>query len=361
MECNTVIEINKREISLDNPVYFIADIASNHDGNLERACDLIRLAKKSGADAVKFQHFQASQIVSDFGFSHLKTKIGHQNGWKKSVFETYKDYECPKDWTDDLIGTARTVGIDFLTTPYDFEAVNFFKNYTPAFKVGSGDITWIEFLEYIAQQGKPVFLATGASSMEDVERAVAAILKYNRNLVLLQCNTNYTGRRENFRYVNLNVIQSYAKRFPGMVLGFSDHTPGETAVLGAVSLGARVIEKHFTDDNNRVGPDHLFSMNPKSWKEMVENTRDLEVALGSGLKVIEKNENETVIIQRRCIRAAHDLKPGLIINRADLDILRPSPPGAAQPYEIGSFIGKKIITAKQRGEDISISDVEFTS
>jgi N-acetylneuraminate synthase len=360
MEYNTLFNINDRKISLDNPVYFIADIASNHDGNLDRAHDLIRLAKKSGADAIKFQHFQATQIVSDFGFSHLKIKIGHQSGWKKSVFETYKDYECPREWTLDLINTARKTGIDFLTTPYDFEAVDLFTNHIPAFKIGSGDITWTEFLEYIAQQGKPVLLATGASSMKDVERAVAAVLKQNRNLVLLQCNTNYSGSRENFRYVNLNVLKTYAKRFPGMVLGFSDHTPGYTAVLGAVSLGARIIEKHFTDDNDRVGPDHLFSMNPRSWKEMVENTRELEDALGSGIKTIEKNENETVIIQRRCIRAAHELKPGSIIMHDDLEMLRPSLPGAAQPYDINIVIGKKIKTHKQHGEEISLSDMELS-
>jgi sialic acid synthase SpsE len=360
MEYNTFININDRKISLDDPVYFIADIASNHDGNLDRAHDLIRLAKKSGADAVKFQHFQATQIVSDFGFSHLKMKIGHQSEWKKSVFETYKDYECPREWTPDLIETALKVGIDFLTTPYDFEAVDLFTSHIPAFKVGSGDISWTEFLEYIAQQGKPVLLATGASSMEDVERAVAAVLKHNRNIVLLQCNTNYTGSRENFRYINLNVLKTFTNRYPGMVLGFSDHTPGYTAVLGAVALGARVIEKHFTDDNDRTGPDHLFSMNPGSWKEMVENTRDLEGALGSGIKSIEENERETLIIQRRCIRAAHELKPGLIINRDDLEMLRPSTPGAAQPYDIGILIGKKIKTKKQRGEEISLSDLEVS-
>lgn len=360
MEYNTSIKINYRTISLGGPVYFIADIASNHDGNLDRAKFLIRLAKRCGADAVKFQHFQATQIVSDFGFSQLKMKIGHQSEWNKSVFDTYKDYECPREWTQDLIETARKVGIDLLTTPYDFEAIDLFTNYIPAFKVGSGDITWIEFLEYIAQQGKPILLATGASSMEEVERAVSAVLKHNRNLTLLQCNTNYTGSPENFRYVNLNVLRTYANRYPGMVLGFSDHTPGYVAVLGAISLGARVIEKHFTDDNDRVGPDHAFSMNPKSWKEMIENTRYLEVALGSGNKTIEQNESETVIIQRRCIRAAHDLKPGMIISRNDLDILRPSPQGAAQPYEISNVIGRKIKMPKLPGEEISLSDLEFS-
>jgi len=358
MKYNTIIKIKGRKISIEDPVYFIADIASNHDGNLDRAIKLIKLAKKSGADAVKFQHFKAEQIVSDFGFSHLNAKIGHQSQWEKSVFETYKAYECPREWTIVLADTARNAGIDLLTTPYDFEAVDLFKDIIPAFKVGSGDITWTEFLDYIAQQGKPVLLATGASTMEDVERAVSILLKYNPDIALLQCNTNYTGKRENLRYLNLNVIKAYSKRFPGMVLGLSDHTPGYSSILGAVSLGARIIEKHFTDDNNWIGPDHLFSMNPESWKSMVESTRDLEVSLGSGIKIVEENESETLIIQRRCIRAAHELKAGSRLKRSDLKILRPCPPNAAQPYDIDLVIGKKIKTHKPQGEDISLSDLE---
>ena len=143
-----------------------------------------------------------------------------------------------------------------------------------------------------------------------------------------------------------------------MVLGLSDHTPGYSSILGAVSLGARIIEKHFTDDNNWIGPDHLFSMNPESWKSMVESTRDLEVSLGSGIKIVEENESETLIIQRRCIRAAHELKAGSRLKRSDLKILRPCPPNAAQPYDIDLVIGKKIKTHKPQGEDISLSDLE---
>ena len=123
----------------------------------------------------------------------------------------------------------------------------------------------------IAQKGKPVLLATGAATMEDVERAVATVLAYNRKLVLLQCNTNYTGSLENFRFINLRVLETYTIRYPHMVLGLSDHTPGHSAVLGAIALGARVIEKHFTDDNRRIGPDHSFAMNPRTWREMIDD------------------------------------------------------------------------------------------
>ena len=142
-------------------------------------------------------------------------------------------------------------------------------------------------------------IATGASNLQEVKLAVKEFLRFNKSLVLMQCNTNYTGDKKNINYVNLNVLKQYKKIFPKVVLGLSDHTFGHASVLGAVTLGARVIEKHFTDDNKRIGPDHYFAMNPKTWKTMVEKTRELELALGDGLKRIEKNELTTVVIQRR--------------------------------------------------------------
>src|SRR5438034_359237 len=144
--------------------------------------------------------------------------------------------------------------IEFMTTPYDIEAVRMFANIVPAYKIGSGDITFHSLLREIARQGKPVLLATGAATMEEVEEAANVILIENPALCLMQCNTNYTGSLENFGFVNLEVLHSFAARWPGMPLGFSDHTPGHSAVLGAVAFGARVVEKHFTDDNSRVGP-----------------------------------------------------------------------------------------------------------
>ena len=358
MHYSTKIRIGNRQISRDQPSYFIADLAANHDGDIDRAKDLIRLARESGADAVKFQHFLAEKIVSDYGFTHLTSKIGHQSSWKKSVFDTYRDYQCPRDWTKELVDTARHYAIDLFTTPYDTAAVDAFADIVPAFKIGSGDITWTEFIEYIAQKNKPVLLATGASSMMDVERAVDAVLHHTGEIALMQCNTNYTGSRENFRHINLNVLKTYANRYPGMVLGLSDHTPGHVTVLGAIALGARVIEKHFTDDNAREGPDHAFSMDPVSWRAMVEAARDLEAALGSGKKVVEGNETDTLVIQRRCIRAAHDLTAGSLLARSDLDVLRPSVNGAIQPCDLMHTVGKRIVVDKKYGQEILPADIE---
>lgn len=361
MRYDSIIHINGRELSYDSPTYFIADIASNHDGDLERAKDLIRLSKESGADAVKFQHFKASKIVSDFGFKNLGVQISHQASWEKSVYEVYKQYECNRQWSEELAKVAKQVNIDFMTTPYDKEAISLLDKYISAYKIGSGDITWTEIIEMVAKQGKPVILATGASSMKDVERAVNSILAYNRKLVILQCNTNYTGSLENFRHINLKVLQTYAIRFPNLLLGLSDHTPGHATVLGAIALGARVIEKHFTDNNTRQGPDHLFSMNPKSWREMIKRTRELELAIGNGVKRVEQNEIDTVVIQRRCLRLTRNMQTGDKLEHNDLEALRPAPKGSLEPYSLTDVLGKTLAIPKVAGDALYISDLEMAS
>jgi sialic acid synthase SpsE len=352
-----LIKIGKKTIGEGYPTYFIADIAANHDGDLERAKKLIKLAKDAGADAAKFQNFLAPKIVSDFGFRKLGGQQSHQSNWKKSVFEVYKNASVPFEWTPILKETCIKIGIDYFTSPYDFETIDRLDAYMSAYKIGSGEIDWLEALERMAVKGKPVILATGASTIGEVQQAVHTILKVNQQLVLMQCNTNYTASLENFKFINLNVLKTYALMFPNVILGLSDHTPGHATVLGAVTLGARMIEKHFTDDNNREGPDHKFAMNPASWVEMVENTRRLENAMGSSDKTVAGNEMETVVIQRRCLRAARDIKAGEIVNREMIDVLRPATPGAIKPNEIQKVLGLKTCLDIQFGKELLWTDL----
>ncbi|NMC52151.1 MAG: N-acetylneuraminate synthase [Chloroflexi bacterium] len=351
------IKIGNRLIGEHHPTYFIADIAANHDGSLERAKYLIRLAKQAGADAAKFQNFRAAKIVSDYGFRAMGRQQSHQASWKKSVFEVYQGASIPFEWTPELKAVCDEVGIDYFSSPYDFEASDMLDPYVPAYKIGSGEITWLEAMEYIARKNKPVLLATGASNIGEVQRAVHAILAINPELVLMQCNTNYTASGENFKYINLNVLKTYATMFPQVVLGLSDHTTGPTTVLGAVALGARVIEKHFTDDCNREGPDHRFATDPDMWAEMVMRTRELEYALGTTDKKVEDNEKETVVVQRRCLRAARDLQAGEVLTREMIDVLRPATPGALLPYEIGDVIGKKLLVDIPAGRELRWLDL----
>ena len=346
------LKIGERPIGGNHPTYFIADIAANHDGSLDRAKLLIRLARDAGADAAKFQNFQAPKIVSDYGFTHMNAQVSHQAKWEKSVSEVYASASIPFAWTPVLKETCDEVGIDYFSSPYDFEAIDMLDPFVPAYKIGSGDITWIEACEHIARKGKPVLLATGASDIGDVQRAVHAILALNDQLVLMQCNTNYTAAEENYHNIHLNVLKSYRNMFTGLVLGLSDHTHGHATVLGAVAFGARVVEKHFTDDNDRVGPDHPFAMNPESWEAMVKATRQLESALGSGDKFVADNEQETVVIQRRCLRAARSIKSGEVISREMIDVLRPATEGAIMPYEIQDLIGLKALERIAAGQEL---------
>ena len=351
------LNLNGRNISHGSKTYFIADIAANHDGDLSRALELIHLAKEAGADCAKFQHFEAKSIVSDVGFSGDLAAVSHQTGWKKSVYEIYDQYHTKLDWSQRLLRECKKAKIDFMTTPYNVEAVDLFCKHVPGFKIGSGDITYRSIIEKIAKTAKPVFLATGAADISEVIASVNLVLNHNPKICLMQCNTNYTGDTDNFQYVNLNVLKAFSTIWPGMVLGLSDHTPGHTAVLGAVSLGASVIEKHFTDDNQRIGPDHSFAMNPNTWRNMVDAVGELELAFGNGIKSIEKNEEETVIIQRRALRLNKDMNIGDIISAGDLVALRPCPTTAMTPMEINKIIGKKLAISKKAGEELSWPDL----
>jgi sialic acid synthase SpsE len=357
MRYATRFMIAEREIALDQPAFFIADIAANHDGDLERAKALIWRAREAGADAVKFQHFLAEKIVSDYGFRHLGGQIAHQAAWEKPVVDVYRQYSLNRDWNLTLVETARAAGIHWMTTPYDREATDQVADLLPAFKIGSGDITWLQSIEHVASKGKPVLLASGASNLAEVEQAVEAVLKHNPLLCLMQCNTNYTGSLENLRFVNLRVLQSYAIHWPGLPLGLSDHTPGHATVLGAIALGARVVEKHFTDDATRIGPDHGFSMTPASWKEMVQRARELQAALGDGIKRIEENERDAAVVQRRCLRAAREMKAGVVIGPEDLVALRPAPEGSLAPSEIERVVGRRLRVGKSAGAEIRLDDV----
>jgi sialic acid synthase SpsE len=349
--------IGRRQVGPDQPTYFIADIAANHDGDLDRARLLITLAAEAGADCAKFQHFRAEHIVSDAGFRALGGQQDHQASWQKSVFEVYQDASLPWSWTAPLAAHCADVGIEFMSAPYDLEAVAHLNPYVNAFKVGSGDINWIEELEAIAALGKPVLIASGASTLDDVDRAIAVLRSAGVPFSLMQCNTSYTGSIENINFVNLGVLRQYAERYPDAVLGLSDHTPGHVTVLGAVALGARVIEKHFTDDTSRVGPDHGFSMDPVTWRAMVDDTRRLEAAMGTGRKDVEANEDKTVVLQRRCVRAARPLAAGTVLTRDDVEVLRPAPAAAIPAHEVGLVVGRTLVSDVDAGEDLTWGDL----
>lgn len=352
------IKIGKETLGFNKPLYFVADIAANHDGNLDRAFHLIELAKESGAHAAKFQNFIASKIVSRSGFDNLGGQLSHQSNWKKSVYETYEEASVSYDWTAKLKEKCDEMEIEYFTSPYDFDSVDHVDSYVQAYKVGSGDVTWHDIIRYIAKKGKPVLIATGASTLDEVRLAMGVLQEQTKDIILMQCNTNYTASQNNFKHINLNVLKTYSELYPNVLLGLSDHTHGHATVLGSIPLGARVFEKHFTDDNKREGPDHKFAMNPKTWKEMVDRANEVYQSLGDGLKVIEKNEKETAVVQRRGLRFTKNLPEGHIIEENDLFPLRPLNEDGFPPYEIVNIIGRRLLRKVKIDDYIKKEDIK---
>lgn len=318
-----VINVGNALVGEGQPVFFIAEIGANFDQGLEKAKELILAAKYAGADCVKFQSFLADKIVSGPSFVKMKANLKGVHGtWSKPIDQVFKEAEFPRAWHKELFDYCKSIGIMFASAPYDFEAVDLLDSLgVHFFKIGSGEITWPEMLEYIAKKGKPIFLATGDSTLAEVEEAVRIIENTgNRQLVLLQCITNYPSKVES---ANINVLKTYQTAFD-VITGYSDHSSGDIVPLGTVALGGKVIEKHFTLSKNDEGPDHPHSMEPLEFKSMVEKAHLLETALGSTRKEVVEEEKETVVVQRRSLHAKRDIKMGEIITKEDIIELRPA-------------------------------------
>ncbi|WP_068689900.1 N-acetylneuraminate synthase family protein [Culturomica massiliensis] len=318
---NKEIKIGSRLVGQGLPTYIIAEIGGNFDGSIDKAKRLIDAAKESGADCAKFQTFTAPTIVSEGGFSRMQLK-GVHGSWGRTVSEVFKDVEFPMEWHQEIADYCKQVGIDFSTSPYFKEAVDLCVELdVPFIKIGSGDITWLEMLDYIARTGKPLMLATGDATLSEIDEAVRTIeATGNRNLILMQCITNYPSKIES---ANVNVLKTYQSAFD-VLTGYSDHAPGPVVALASVVLGGCVIEKHFTLNKKDKGPDHPHSMEPQDFRQMVDYVREVERAMGSTRKEVVAEEGETVYVQRRCLYAKRNLPKGHIMTEEDIDVLRPA-------------------------------------
>lgn len=388
------MKIGNNLVGESHPAYFIADIASNHGGDIELAKELIHAAATAGAHAVKFQNFTAESLISNFGFENLKTEAEHQKKWKKSVYDSYDDASIPLSWTKELCEFAKKQGVDYFTSPYSIDLLEATKPFLDAIKIGSGDLTYHALVAEAAKIDLPLLVATGASDMQEVAALINVIRRYKKEYVLMQCNTNYTASsrdtgddiKNRFNCINLRVLDTYKKEFPEAILGLSDHTHGSLTVLGAIGIfGARAIEKHFTLDNSQEGQDHSFSMNHIEWKTMMEQTNEvqnqinnslgfeqrvdivkdisgedymLDIALGSNIKKVEANEEATVQVQRRSICASKELDKEHIISDKDLVCLRPAPIGSLLPYEVEKLIGKRLNKSIAKGQNIILNDLK---
>ena len=341
------IKIGERLVGDGHPAYFIAEIGANFDNSLTKAKELCQAAKEAGADCAKFQSFISEKIVAPKGFARMQLK-GVHGTWGRPVNEVFKDAEFPREWHADVNEYCKKIGIHFSTSPYDAEAVDLCMQLDlPFIKIGSGEITWLEMIRKIALTQKPVVLATGDATLAEIDDAIQTIESTgNKNLILLQCITNYPSMIES---ANINVLKTYRSAFD-VLTGYSDHSPGDVVILGSIALGGCLVEKHFTLNKKDKGPDHPHSMDVNEFKTMIDRTRQLELALGSTRKFVVEEEAETVYVQRRGLYAAKDVKKGDAINLEDMVELRPAL-GVLPKYK-ENLVGKIAKADIEAGEPI---------
>jgi sialic acid synthase SpsE len=356
------IKIGKKIMGKENPCFIIAEAGVNHNGDIKLAKKLIDEAKKAGVDAVKFQTFQAEKIVTpdakqaEYQIKNIGKKESQYTMLKRLEL-SYSDFQKLKEYCDQK-------GIIFLSTPHSSkEDVDLVAQLCPAIKVGSGDLTNLPILKYIASKNLPIILSTGMADLEETKEAVELILPFNKQLILLHCTTNYpTPLKE----VNLRAMLTLEKEF-NLIIGYSDHTEGIKVSLAAVVLGASIIEKHFTLDKNLAGPDHKASLEPQELKSLVNGIRDIEKrlaqgkkpddlikeldveeTLGNGIKKPNPSEIEVAKIARKSLVAAIDISAGTKITETMISIKRPGI--GILPKYLDQIIGKKSVQEIRKDE-----------
>ncbi len=334
----------------NHPTFIIAEGGINHQGNVKIAKQLIEQAKLCGADCVKFQKRTISRILTKQGLDQPYTgnnSFGATYGEHKKVLElSFDDFREMKQYADQL-------GILFTASGWDEESVDFLDSIdVPFFKVASADLTNFPLLEHTAKKGKPMILSTGMANMGMVYCAVRHVQKFNKNIVLMQCTSSYPAP---FEELDLNVIQTYAKKFPSCVVGYSGHEKGISVAIASCVLGAKVIEKHFTLDRCMKGSDHACSLEPEGLKKMIRDIRVVETSLGKFKKVIQPSEEACTKKLRKSIVSAIRIPKDTTITR---DMLTVKGPGTGiSPTKIDDIVGK--ITSVDIEEDILLDTTMF--
>ena len=326
------------------PAYIIAEIGSNHDGDIERAKMLIKEAKKAGADAAKFQSFQVENLIS--------SKWQSNGSWSQDPsWDILKKLSIPIDWHRELQRTANEINIDFISTPFDCERLQLLIDLdVPAIKIASGDLTYFELLKAAGKSGKPVFLSTGHATLGEVESALKVLWETGcKEIALLHCASIYPC---SFKDVHLPNMASLRRSFLVQV-GYSDHSLGNTIPLGAVALGACIIEKHMTDDKARNGPDHVFASDLNEFAQMTTQIRQLEAALIGGPKMPQAGESSERIMARRAIYAKAAIPRGTAIQRDMVRIVRHAYPEGISADRWDRVKGRKTTVDIKENELIS--------
>jgi pseudaminic acid synthase len=350
---NSEFQIGDHRVGPGNPCYVIAEAGSNHNRDLDTALRLIDVAAEAGADAVKFQTYTAEGLYSRRTPDMRYLKDQGLIGDRESVWELIKRVEIPWEWHAELATHARKAGIAFFSTPFQEEAVDLLEGIdVPAFKIASYEVNHLPLIERAARTGKPLLISTGMASLGDIEHALdTAATAGARDLLVMHCAVNYPPR---FEDLNLRAISTLKAAFQ-IPIGWSDHTPGHTADVVAVALGACAVEKHFTLSRKQAGPDHPFALEPDELAGMVKAIRETEASLGSSVKRVTEAEEEMFRLGRRSLVASRDLAAGAALTRDDLAIKRP---GFGIPvHEIDQVVGRHVARAVAQDEVLQWDDL----
>lgn len=334
-------------------VFIIGEAGVNHNGDINLAKKLIDIAIEAKVDAVKFQTFKTEKIVGKFA-----KKADYQNentNTNENQYEMVKKLELSFYEFKELKKYCDKRNIIFISTPDDTDSVDLLSEMNvPYIKIGSTEVTNLEYLKYIAKKNIPIILSTGMSTLGEVEKAINAIYSTgNKDIKLLHATTDYPTKEDD---VNLNAMLTLKGAFK-VDVGYSDHTLGNEAAVAAVAMGAKVIEKHFTIDKNMEGPDHKASMEPEELKEFVKAIRKTEKLLGNGIKEPTERERSTMKDIRRSIVAGKELKKGTVLTRNILEFKRPGT--GLKPEFVELIVGRKINRNIQEDELIKLEDLDF--
>ena len=345
------IDIKGRTIGPGSPCFIIAEAGVNHNGDIMLAQEMIDAASEAGADCIKFQTFKAEEFVSEA--TDIFEYVSQGETVRESQLEMFKRLEIEYSKFEGLFKRAEKKGLIPLSTPADRTGADLLFNLgAGAYKIGSDDLIHTPFLEYVAKKQRPMILSTGMADKKDIDRAIKVIRSIGQNdICLLHCTSIYPTPLEE---INLRKILTFQKEY-NLPVGFSDHSEGILAALGAVALGASVIEKHFTLDKNLSGPDHHFSMDPDELCQLVKNTRGLELSIGRAEIAPTPGELQMRKIARRSIVAASNLKEGHVLTIDDLGFQRPG--SGLPPYDIQLILGKKLKRAMRASDQITLDNV----
>jgi N,N'-diacetyllegionaminate synthase len=334
------------------PIFIIAEAGVNHNGDMELAKKLVDLAAEAGADAVKFQTFRAEEIVT--GSAQKADYQKETSGAGESQFEMLKKLELDVDAHALLMDHCRSRSIAFLSTPFDAQSLDMLIDMgVPVIKVPSGEITNLPYLRKVGAKGLPAILSTGMATLDEVREAVAVLTEAGTpaaRITVLHCNTQYPTPLAD---ANLRAMATLAETFPECRVGYSDHTPGITCAVAAAAMGATVIEKHFTLDKAMPGPDHAASMDPTELTDMVRSVREVEQALGDGVKQPSPSERANIDIARRFLVAVAPIKAGEPFSEANVTARRTGC-GGVSPMRWDEVMGTVAKRDFQTGEGIEL-------